>query len=61
MSICVETISVAPFGSVNVKAKVCDDPLLEFGVTDTGAGGPLLPPLPPLVTVQLPRFDQPLS
>src|SRR5579863_5721629 len=35
-------MSVAPLGSENANAKVCDDPLPEFGVTETGAGGPPL-------------------
>jgi hypothetical protein len=43
----VEEMSVAPLGSVNAKANVPDDPLPVFGVTETGAGGPLL--LPPVM------------
>ena len=42
ISICVEEISVAPLGSENANANVCDDPLPVFGVTEAGAGGPPL-------------------
>src|ERR1035441_2768831 len=45
MSICADTMSVAPFGSEKLNANVCDDPLLEFGVTDTGSGGVFALPL----------------
>jgi hypothetical protein len=46
MSIWVDAISVAPFGSVYTNAKVWADPLPELGVTETAAGGPpLLPPV----------------
>ena len=42
ISICVDEISVAPLGSENANANVCDDPLPVFGVTEIGAGGPPL-------------------
>jgi hypothetical protein len=48
-------MSAYPFGSVNLKLKTCDEPLPELGVTETGSGGP------DDETVQVPRFDQPLS
>jgi hypothetical protein len=38
-------MSVAPFGSEKLNANVCDDPLLEFDVTDTGSGGAFTLPL----------------
>ena len=42
MSIIADTMLAPPPGLLNTKAKVCDAPLPELGLTDTAASGPLL-------------------
>src|ERR1051326_5329079 len=59
MSICVETMFVAPFGSEKTNPNVWLVPLPELGVTDTTVGG--VGVTVPDPAVQVPRCDQPLS
>src|ERR1051326_8323027 len=59
MSICVETMFVAPFGSEKTNPNVWLVPLPELGVTDTTVGG--VGVTVPDAAVQVPRCDQPLS
>jgi hypothetical protein len=45
MSICAPVMSAAPLESVNANANVCDAPVPELGVTDSGASSDPLSPV----------------